>query len=692
MDGLGAAAEEDALMDVTLGIVIIHYNTPDDLARCLASIAAEPPSCAYRVVVVDNASTAPGLAAVRAQHPQHLWLLNDDNRGYARGCNQGLAALAARYTLILNPDIVVLPGALDALVALAEARPRAGIIGPQLLNEDGTVQESCRRFYTLKTLALRRTILGRIFRNSRTVARHLMRDFDHRSERPVDWVLGGCMLVRREALDRCGPMDERFFLYFEDVDWCTRMWRCGFEVLYTPEARFVHRHRRASARGPLTRSFWLHLTSLVSFYEKWGVLVYALKKWRQPLDQLAVWVMDMAMLAAAFLAAYGTRRLLQPFFPEPLFPLAWYAGFLAYAALLVTTSFLLLGRYAANHLRRPTTVAAFARQLGLVVLLLLAGSYLGRQQTMSRAALVLFLGYFGGLAWGGERLLHRLRRRMERGYFSLERTLLVGSPADLAVWLAACPRPRAQGIDAVGYVTPAEATPGGACALADGEIPWLGVAEDLASLAQRLRVSQVVFWNPPGRGVGRQELARLQRAGVRLRWRIDAAWLLVAGARGEWFGAAPSAVLDPQERRLLDRALALAAGLALAAATMPGRLWMALGDAPRGWRRRERVDCRTAAGHNFSLEIVRDAGGHLRPLWEQWGLAAALVRGDVYLTGERLVAGDDDPDLAFWRLDAARPGLTGAWASHRTAFWRDPGGLGRVTAAAVPHRGAAEER
>jgi hypothetical protein len=679
-------------MGVKLGIVIIHYNTPQDLARCLESLRVEAPACAHAVVVVDNASTAPGLDEVRAQYPACTWLLNEDNRGYARGCNQGLAAVAADYTLILNPDIVVLPGALDTLVALADARPRAGIIGPQLLNDDGSIQESCRRFYTFKTLVLRRTVLGRIFPRSRTVASHLMRDFDHRAERPVDWVLGGCMLVRRDALTRCGPMDERFFLYFEDVDWCTRMWRSGFEVLYTPAARFVHRHRRASARGPLTRSFWLHLTSLVSFYEKWGLLVYLLKKWRQPLDQFAVWATDMVMLGAAFLAAYGVRGVLQPLFPETLFPLAWYSGFLAYTALLVTTSFLLLGRYNAAHLRRPTPFGGFSRQLGLVVLLLLAGSYLGRQQTMSRAALVLFLGFFAVLAWLGERALHRLRRRMERGYFSLERTLLVGLPADLEAWLVDCPRPRTHGIDPVGYVTPTGAPDDGAPALAQGEIPWLGAAVDLPTLAQRLRISQIVFWQQPGADrADRRDLARLRRASVRLRWRIDEAWLLTARARGEQFGAAPSGVLDPDDKRVLDRGLAFAAGLVVTVMALPFLGWQRLVAEPRGRQRRERVDCGTTAGHSLDLDISYDPDGRARPLWEQWGLAQAMLRGRVFLTGQRLVATDDEPDLAFWQMDAARPGLTGAWAASRTAFWRDPGGLGRVTAA-VPGSGATEER
>ena len=149
-----------------------------------------------------------------------------------------------------------------------------------------------------------------------------MLDFDHQSNRPVDWVIGGCMLVRRAAMERTGPMDERFFLYFEDVDWCQRMWQAGFEVVYTPESRFIHRHRRESAQGKFNRTFWLHLGSLISFYEKWGALVWLFKKWREPLLVMLLWALDMAGMAAAFAGAYGLRKLLGSFFNEELYPFA----------------------------------------------------------------------------------------------------------------------------------------------------------------------------------------------------------------------------------------------------------------------------------------------------------------------------------------------------------------------------------
>ena len=155
-----------------LAVVIINYNSSADLERCLESLAAYPPSVPHEIVIVDNASRDEGLAAVHGKYADLTWLFNTENTGYARGCNQGMAQVAADYYLVLNPDIVVQPGAMDRLLRFADDHPRAGMVGPQLLNEDGSVQTSCRRFYTFRTLLLRRTFLGRIFPDSETVRRH----------------------------------------------------------------------------------------------------------------------------------------------------------------------------------------------------------------------------------------------------------------------------------------------------------------------------------------------------------------------------------------------------------------------------------------------------------------------------------------------------------------------------------------
>jgi GT2 family glycosyltransferase len=505
------------------------------------------------VVVVDNASRDEGLAGVRARHPRVRWIMNRENLGYARGVNHGMAAAPAEYHLILNPDIVVSPGAVDALLAFAESRPRAGIVGPQLLNEDGTIQDSCRRFYTFRTLLLRRTILGQPALRSRAVEEHLMRDFDHRSERAVDWVLGGCLLVRRAAMERVGPLDERFFLYFEDVDWCTRMWRAGWEVLYFPGARFTHRHRRESARGALHRGFWLHLSSLISFYEKWGMVVWLLKRWRAPFALAMQWVVDMGAVVGAMLAAYSLRSGLTPFFGAALFPLADYLPLFVYTALVATFTFMLTGHWSHRRDRRP--IVSLVRDVALITLLLLASTTVGRQHLYSRAVMLLFAP-LAVLTLGLAAALRQwLQRRLERGGLALERTVLVGEPARVSAWLTSGAGPRANGIDAVGYL--ARQTPGaGHPPLGRGDVPWLGEPAEAVKIVERWRVTQVAFWGLDGPEEETRSLVdELRRRGVRLRWLVAGAWLPEAGGRAEPFGAAGSVVLEPVANSRLGRLL-----------------------------------------------------------------------------------------------------------------------------------------
>jgi hypothetical protein len=671
-------------VSVRLGIVIVHYDTPGDLRRCLASLHEHPPPAAWEAVVVDNASPGGGLEALQRDFPAVRWLVNSENLGYARGCNQGLAAVSADYHLLLNPDIVVLPGALAELLDFADRHPRAGIIGPQLLNEDGSVQDSCRRFYTFRTLLLRRTVLGKLFPDSQTVRRHLMRDFDHASPRPVDWVLGGCLLVRREALARCGAMDERFFLYFEDVDWCYRMWQAGFEVVYTPQARFVHRHRRSSARGTFSRSFWLHLGSLISFYEKWSLLVYAAKKWRRPLAVALQWLLDMALLLVALLGAYGVRAALGPLFAEDLLPLAWYRGWLGYAAVLVTVTFALRGRYRPSRLPDRVHWGEHLQQLGLVALLLLAASYLGREDVVSRAVLLTLLVVYTGLTAWASGVVGRLLRRLERGYLTLERTLLVGPRPALDRWLQGVGQPREQGIDVVGYATDEPPPAGGHPALADGDVPWLGAPQDLPGLSERFRVSQVAFWQGRGpAGMRPADLARLRRGRIRLRWIVEDAWLLAVGARAERFGASASGVLEPDDgevlRRWAQRPLDLALGsLVLLAGLLD---WPARRRALRDGRwRRETVDVADGGAHNGAVTRLVRRDGRRLPLWRQPDLGRALLDGRLAVVGAPpgRPAADADLVAVLRETGASRPGLTGRWAADHggilATLVHDPGG------------------
>ncbi|MBU0741841.1 glycosyltransferase [bacterium] len=674
-----------------LSIVIVHYNTCDDLVRCLESLRRCPPRCDYGVAVVDNASTAPGLSAAQDRFPEARWVLNSRNEGYARGCNAGMSVYDSTYVLLLNPDIILQPGAVDAMLDAADAYPQAGIIGPQLLNEDGSVQESCRRFYTLTTLIMRRTFLGRLFPRSRAVELHLMRDFDHRSTRAVDWVLGGCMLVRRSAVARVGPIDERFFLYFEDVDWCYRMWQAGCEVLYLPDARFIHRHRRQSAAGVGDRSFWLHLGSLISFYEKWGMLVYLLKRWRDPLSTLLFWLVDLAALNLAFVGAYALRAAATSLFIDPLYPLGEYKPLLLFANLLTTVSFILLGRYRSGALRRPVRAAERLQQIATVSLLLLASTYLSHQSVYSRAVLLLFIPLFALTVTVGERLFRRLRESMEHGYLSLERMLLVGAPREIGAWLTAAGDLRELGLDAVGYLTDAkrdEAVP-----LARGEVPCLGDVGQLAAVVQRYRIAQVVFWRWPDGGLKElRDLALLRSRRIRLRWRVDEASLLQEGARHEAFGKDVSAVLDPGTvnpvTTTLGRLVDVACGLVSTLLTLAP---FAVSGLFPGWTwRRVRVHPRGAPESAWTQRLVYGSDGKPRGMPWQAPLCWSLLRGRLAMRGVPLAtaaleagqAEQSDTLREMWRLSLPSAGLTGDWAGAGTgakilAIWLEPAGVTR---------------
>ncbi len=665
--------------------------------RCLESLVANAPDSRYGqipVIIVDNDSRDDGLAEVHRRYPDFHWIFNSENTGYARAGNQGMAQVQAEYYLILNPDIVVQPGALDNLLEFGDANPRAGMVGPQLLNEDGSIQESCRRFYNFKTLIMRRTVLGKIFPDSEVVRLHLMRDFDHRSVRPVDWVLGGCMLVRADAMDRTGPMDERFFLYFEDVDWCYRMWQAGREVLYNPESRFIHRHRRQSADKKFSRTFWLHLTSLISFYEKWGILVWLLKKWRGPLLVFLLWIMDMIGLGAAFGLAYGLRSVAGRFFTEGLYPFAEYLPLLLFSALLASLTFLSLGRYKSEGLRKSGSIVADVQRTGTVALLLLASSYLGHQEVVSRVVLLVFVVFMGLFSFLAEILLRKLLKRLEKGNLSLERTLLVGGPAEVQAWLTGARNLMHQGVDIAGYVADPEGGTAGLPALGSGAVPWLGNQKDILEVVKNYRISQVVFWQKPDDDGGMLNvLARLRRLRVRLRWQVEDVWLLQAKARAEVFGGAPSAVQDAGSfsmlRTLASRGSAFCLGLTLGVLGFLPWVGLKLLSRRGTWSQERNLQTHDLWGHDPEVNIIVGKSGKTLPLIWQFPLVSLLLNGSLAVWGGRTVIDSSTNEIlepvyssTFWALRPNLPGLTGSWAGSGgqpwaplISLWNDPGGF-----------------
>ncbi len=233
-----------------IAVIIVNWNAREDLRVCLKSLFAGPkPQRDYEVWVVDNASADGSAAMVAAEFPMVHLRANTANLGFSKANNQAIAETESRYVFLLNSDAAIHPGALEALIAYADDHKSAAILGPKVLNPDGSVQYSCRRFPSLGAGFFRNTYLGRLFPNNKFARDYLMTDFDHASDLPVDWVSGCAMLLRRTAIDRIGALDERFYMYCEDVDVCQRAWDAGMEVIYVPEAVVTHAIGRSSDKN-----------------------------------------------------------------------------------------------------------------------------------------------------------------------------------------------------------------------------------------------------------------------------------------------------------------------------------------------------------------------------------------------------------------------------------------------------------
>ncbi|MGB9723045.1 MAG: glycosyltransferase family 2 protein [Chloroflexia bacterium] len=244
-----------------LTVVIVSWNVRELLARCLRSVQASLAAggLAGRVIVVDSASTDGSAEMVRRDFPEVTLLALEENRGFAAACNAALTPTplpggeGVRAFLLLNADVELEPEAIPRLASYLEAHPEVGVVGPQLRSPDGTVQSSRRRFPTVGTLFWESTLLEEVFPGNPWVRRYRMQDRPDDVEQEVDWLVGACLLVRDEAVSQAGPLDEGYFLYFEELEWLQRIRRAGWRVVYLPSVRAIHYGGRSTAQVPLER-------------------------------------------------------------------------------------------------------------------------------------------------------------------------------------------------------------------------------------------------------------------------------------------------------------------------------------------------------------------------------------------------------------------------------------------------------
>ena len=283
---------------VDCSVVLVNYRTDEVLAECLASLAKAGGGLELEVIVVDNGATLAG-GGLRDRFPGVRLVENAGNVGFAHAANQGIGFARGRHVLCLNPDTVVHDGAVAAMVAYLEAHPRVGAVGARLLESDGTLQYSCRRFPGYLTILFGRyALLTRLFPGNAGSRDYLYLDWDHRTAREVDWVSGACLMVRREVLAQVGAFDEGYFLFVEDMDWCRRIRQAGWAVVYLPDA--VVTHHIGVSRGAVPA--W------VVRARHRGMLRYVRKHFGAPWPVRAGVAVALTARAAALIAANAARR------------------------------------------------------------------------------------------------------------------------------------------------------------------------------------------------------------------------------------------------------------------------------------------------------------------------------------------------------------------------------------------------
>lgn len=261
---------------IDLSVIIVHYQTSSLLAQCLRSIEKSKIRLDYEIIVVDNNSLDGALEMLDADFPNVKVIANRENIGFPKAVNLGVNASRGRYLLLLNPDITVLPNSLEKMIAYLDLKKEIGVLGPKLINPNGTLQNSCFSFYPSPMLVLyRRTFLGNFESGQKQIKKFTMVGWPHNSGREVAWLLGSALMVRREAVEKVGLMDERFFMYMEDVDWCRRFWLNNYKVYYYPEVALVHYYARASDPNTnallsfFNRQTRIHIISAIKFFLKY---------------------------------------------------------------------------------------------------------------------------------------------------------------------------------------------------------------------------------------------------------------------------------------------------------------------------------------------------------------------------------------------------------------------------------------
>jgi GT2 family glycosyltransferase len=273
-DAQNAAPQQRSLptahfSEIDVSVVVVSWNTRDILRGCLRSIFEQTREVSFEVLVVDNNSHDGSAEMVRAEFPGVKLIANAQNRGFAAACNQGMREASARYTLLLNPDTIVLDDAISRCVRYADLHADVGVVGCQVLEDENRIQPTGFSFPSPLNMFLALSGLSRAFPRSQLFGRPQLGWWERDSEQDVDVVAGMFMLVRREAIAQVGPMDESYFIYAEEADWCYRFAQAGWRRVFTPCARIIHLDGGDKSTSQVSIKMFVQLQkSLMTYHRK----------------------------------------------------------------------------------------------------------------------------------------------------------------------------------------------------------------------------------------------------------------------------------------------------------------------------------------------------------------------------------------------------------------------------------------
>ena len=658
-----------------LSAIVVAYESGLDLRACLDSVRLEArrERITAELLVVDNASRDG--CADHLEDDGVIVLRNPSNRGFGAAVNQGFRHARGRRVLLLNPDARLTEGSLRPLLAELDRDPSVAIAAPTLRLPDGGLQDSPRRFYDLPAVLAQRTDWVRTAGGKRARARHVMEELDRGSPVDVDWVTGAAMMLDRDAMAAAGPFDERYFVYFEDVDLCRRLAASGRKVRFVPDAVVDHAFQRASRRHvPWNPLLWQHIRSGLLYASRWSAAWWSGRWWRAGLSRALRAAGRAAILGGV---AVGLAQVAEVAIVTPLVAVAACLGMFA----LPTRVPPVVGRAPRPSLVRSVAGLAVAglASVGLGALLGLAPP-----AGLALAAIGIWAAVASVALEVGGRLTAALATWL-RGKGLFHRAVLVAGPApDALAVVEALRETPSDGLEVLGFV-PLDPLERG------GPTPRLRAWEHVVAAADDLRADAVLLTGPP------EALARMAGGVVALREAgVSAAFVLsgasellqedaaptLAGMPVMMLGAGPEARALSAAKLLVERGVALgllvvlspllsilavlsAAAFRAAPMVRVARVGLA-GQAFGMWRLRSGPGAPGDEGGGRPGDVLRAL--HLDELPQ----LANVLAGEMSVVGPRPVTEQVYEQLEGWQRArcAVRPGITGMWQLDRLRRWR----------------------